>query len=328
MTPRRTIRVLAALLAACPAWGAFSYKRSITVDHTKCGSSDSSNFAVYVYISDATFKTTGNGGHVNSSTGDDILFYSDSAGTTQIASEIDGYDATNGVLHAWVKVGTLSSSSDTVIYVFYGNSSPPARTTNPWNSNYQGVWHMGSSSSSFSASDSTSNANNLTNSSVTATSGKINGAGSYNGSTAYLSISSPPSGLKPTNLTVSGWFYYSSLSTYYLVSMGASGSAPAPYSFYSSGSVLYGYINNFGGYASRTPSSGTWLHLVMTVNPSGSVTVYKDGASATGTGGDDRLYRSEPVHHRSVNSSGLVFFRVHRRSPGNERRGQHVVGHQ
>src|ERR1035437_8448915 len=102
---------------------AFSYYRSLTIDHTKCGSANSSSFPVLVSLSDATFKDASHSGHVQSSSGYDIIFTSDSAGTTKIPWEIESYDNVNGVLVAWVNVATVSHTVDTVIYVFYGDAS-------------------------------------------------------------------------------------------------------------------------------------------------------------------------------------------------------------
>ena len=56
------------------------------------------------------------------STGNDILFTS-SDGVTKLAHEIEIYTSATGRLTAWVKVPTLSTSADTVIYMYYGNAS-------------------------------------------------------------------------------------------------------------------------------------------------------------------------------------------------------------
>ena len=277
-----SLRVITIGIICIQCWG-FGYKRSITIDHTKCGSGDSTNFPVLVYISDATFKTVGNGGHVQSSSGNDILFYSDSGGTTQIASEIDGYTATTGVVYAWVKVSTLSVSSDTVIYVFYGDSSPPSRTTGAWNSNFRGVWHFGDGSS-VTNTDSSGNSHTLTNNNVTATTGQIYGAGSYNGTTAYMTLT-PDSNLKPTTLSVSMWAKFTnSLGTEYPTMMGTG--ASIAWMWYHTGSMLYESIGNYSYYASNSTTSwgGTWKHIVMTSSSSTNVKVYINGSlSNTGS---------------------------------------------
>ena len=54
-------------------------------------------------------------------------------------------------LAAWVRipsVNTNAASSDTVIYVYYGNSDVPSSTQNAngvWDSDYVGVWHLSES---------------------------------------------------------------------------------------------------------------------------------------------------------------------------------------
>ena len=48
------------------------YSRTITINHTLCGGSDSSNFPVLISITDPSLKTIANGGHVHNSNGYDI----------------------------------------------------------------------------------------------------------------------------------------------------------------------------------------------------------------------------------------------------------------
>lgn len=161
---------------------AYSYKRSITIDHTKCGSADSTDFPVLVSFTDASFKTVGNGGRIQNANGYDINFYSDSALTTPLYYERESYDASTGTLISWVKVPTVSSSADTIIYIGYGDngiSTDQSSASNVWDSNYVGVWHLGTPSSA-NATDSISSGHNGTLSSISAASGKIHGALSFN----------------------------------------------------------------------------------------------------------------------------------------------------
>src|SRR5689334_3489822 len=110
----------------------------LTVDHTKCGSADSTDFPVLVDITNAHFKTVANGGHVdNTSSTNSIRFYSDSGLTTLLKFERESYNASTGQVRAWVKIPTLSHSVDTVFYMKYG---APGDTTdvsdahNTWDS--------------------------------------------------------------------------------------------------------------------------------------------------------------------------------------------------
>ena len=102
---------------------------------------------------------------------------------------------------------TVSHTTDTVIYLFYGNSSVTTDQSNAsgtWNSNYVGVWHL-PNGTTLSANDSTGNGNNGTINGATATSGQIDGGASFNGSTAYIDVPNSTS-LNSTTATWSAWF--------------------------------------------------------------------------------------------------------------------------
>jgi len=97
---------------------AFSHYRTITVDHTLCGASNSTDFPVLVSGTYTYLKTTGNGGEVTNANGYDIGFYSDSGLTTKLDWEVEKYVSTTGEIVAWVRIPTLSHTSDTVIYIY------------------------------------------------------------------------------------------------------------------------------------------------------------------------------------------------------------------
>lgn len=266
---------------------AFTYYRSLTADHTQCGSSDSSSFPILVYISDATLKDTGHSGHVQSSSGADILFFTDSGGNSQIASEIDYYDNVNGIVWAWVQVATLSAASDTVFYVCYGNASPPSRTTNPWDSHFKSVYHFGSGSS-LSTSDSTTNANNLTTTSgsPTAVTGQIAGAVTVDSTTPSNLNSSAVATAVTDNFTMSFWCNPSSTSSQGIVyngsNLGIDGwgitqtGIPNQYTIrYSTGGGGTSQITGINVVASA------WVFIVMR-RVSGTTTIYANN-SAGGT---------------------------------------------
>jgi type IV pilus assembly protein PilY1 len=137
--------ILFVLGVAGAARADYSYRKSITVNHTKVsGSAALSSFPMLVSISgDADLKTTGNGGHVQNSLGYDIVFKT--SGGTTLSHDVEQYDGATGKLIAWVKVPTLQYGADTVIYMHYGDSSITTPTENPtavWDSEYRGVWHL------------------------------------------------------------------------------------------------------------------------------------------------------------------------------------------
>ncbi|MDB5189263.1 MAG: LamG domain protein jellyroll fold domain protein [Parcubacteria group bacterium] len=191
------LSMLIALVVACTgiavqpdtAHAASSYYRTVTIDHTKAGSSNSTNFPILFNTTDASFMTVGNGGKVQNASGYDVRFYSNVGLTTPLAFEIDSYNGTTGQYAAWVKIPTLSASVDTVIYVGYGDASISTSqedVANTWDSNFKGVWHF-RDGATLSVANSIPGGIALTNSGGTASSSSMVGGGlALNGSTQYV----------------------------------------------------------------------------------------------------------------------------------------------
>ncbi len=152
--------------------------------------------------------------------GDDIIFTL-SDGTTRLSHEIEKFTSSNGELVAWVKIPSLSSTSNTTIYIYYGNSSAANQedVDNVWDSNFIAVWHLaedpsinsdGDCSGTAEECDSTSNNNDSTAIGSMSSSDLINakiGSGlGLDGNDDYLS---PPLGnglnLTGTQITLEGW---------------------------------------------------------------------------------------------------------------------------
>lgn len=99
------------------------YRRAITIDHTKVPNTDQANFPVLISATYSYLATTANGGNVTNTNGYDILFTSDADGLNPIPFERETYNPSTGAINYWVQVPTVSHTTDTVIYMFYGNSS-------------------------------------------------------------------------------------------------------------------------------------------------------------------------------------------------------------
>src|SRR3972149_6789274 len=126
--------------AAGESWfnDSWQFRKEITIDATKVSSGPHTNFPVLVNLtSDASLATNAQ------ADGDDILFTS-SGGATQLSHEIEKYGSSTGALVAWVKVTSLPSSTDTVIFMYYGNGSATSQqnATAVWDANYTAVWHL------------------------------------------------------------------------------------------------------------------------------------------------------------------------------------------
>lgn len=209
--------------ADAPAtFNGYNYRRSITTDHTKVPNTDQSNFPVLIKGNYAYLATTANGGKVQNSNGYDVIVTSDSGCTTKLNHEVETYTAATGAVNYWVKVPTVSHTTDSVIYLCYGNSSITTDQSNPtgvWDTNYKGVWHLGNGST-VSLADSTG-VNNGTNHSATATTGKVNGAAAFNDSSQYATV---PLVVLTSDITLEAWVYRTgSGTTQDVVAHGANG---------------------------------------------------------------------------------------------------------
>jgi YD repeat-containing protein len=196
-----------AALTLSPASGVFSYHRPITISHAQVPNTDQSNFPVLISGAYSYLATVANGGKVQSAGGYDIIFTTDAAGTVKLNHEIETYDPATGTVRFWVAVPTLSHTTDTVIYMHYGDSTITASQENKagvWDSNYVGVWHL-ANGATLSAADSTGNQNNGTNNGATPTTGQIDGAAAFNGSNEFIGIGPLGTFSFSSSLTISAW---------------------------------------------------------------------------------------------------------------------------
>ena len=147
-------------------------------------------------------RNSNNGGSIQPD-GDDILFIKTDG--TKLSHGIEKYDGSTGQLIAWVKIPSLSSSTDTQFCLYYGNSSCSSQqdVTNVWDSNYKGVWHLHDD-----LLDATSNNNDGTNNGSSDASGKFGDGQSFPGVNEYIEISNSTSleNIQEDDYTMAGWF--------------------------------------------------------------------------------------------------------------------------
>lgn len=196
--------------------GAGPHYRTITIP-TSSVSSSLTNYTMVFNETQTWLKTVANGGEVQNANGYDITFSTDAAGTSLLNWEVETYNASTGQLVAWVQVPTVSSSSNTVIYLRYDQ---PAITTfqggsagSAWDGNYTGVYHMNDvlTASGQSVLDWTSNARNYTSSgtwtSAQTSAGAVgNAIRAISGNSDYLNISGTEPPLSG-DFTIEGWVY-------------------------------------------------------------------------------------------------------------------------
>ncbi|UCE38259.1 MAG: DUF2341 domain-containing protein, partial [Thermoplasmata archaeon] len=179
---------------------AWLYKKNITINSSQV-ESDLTYFPVLISITDSDLANKAN------IEGNDIYF-TKSDGTTRLNHEIESYESTAGELVAWVNITSLSSSSDTYIYMHYGkpNCFSIANPEGVWDSAYVGVWHLGETYGTIY--DSTSNDFDATTYGDLSldSNGKIAGGSEYNG-TYNNSVNIPDdSALEPSSITVECWW--------------------------------------------------------------------------------------------------------------------------
>ena len=191
---------------------AFGYFKTFTVDHTQCGTADSTDFPITIWITDADLKTVGNGGYVQNASGYDIRPYADGLLTVPLTFELVYYDGVNGILEMHVKVSTLNHVSDVIYYLAFGDASisSDGSSTATWESNFKGVWHLTTIAGAMDTTDATSNGKDgtATNGNVEVA-GQIDGAGAMAitgpGNDQYIEGNSAISASALTNFTVSAW---------------------------------------------------------------------------------------------------------------------------
>ncbi|MFX0145577.1 MAG: DUF2341 domain-containing protein, partial [Candidatus Hodarchaeota archaeon] len=122
----------------------FNFYKIIKVDHQMVfGLGYHLNFPLLLTMFDSDLHSD------VQSDGDDIAF---SLGSMWLDHEIEifnqTYNGTHAELTVWVRIPQLSTSLDTYIRMYYGNSTMISRQnpTGVWDTSYKGVWHLSESS--------------------------------------------------------------------------------------------------------------------------------------------------------------------------------------
>ena len=197
------------------AAGSYDYKTPVTIDSTKV-SSTLTNFPVVISSTLSQLATVANGGHVqNTDTAGgasgsvevpaDFIVASDSFCSTQLDHEVENYDKTTGQIVLHVKVPSLSGSTDTTLYLCYGDFSVSTSQENisgVWANGYEVVYHLGETSGTFY--DSTGGHNGSDSVSATGKTGKIGNGQEFDNVDDRITASAPLAA--ETSYTYSAWF--------------------------------------------------------------------------------------------------------------------------
>jgi uncharacterized repeat protein (TIGR02543 family) len=268
---------------------AWQYRRTITIDHLKV-SSDQTDFPVLVDLTDSglTLKAQ--------TDGDDFVFTD--ANQAKLSHEIELYESGTGHLVAWIKIPLLSSTTDTVLYMYYGNPSSANQqdTTAVWDTSNKLILHLDEKTGTHY--DSTVNGNNGTpyNGVIQGASGKIDGADTFDGSNDYVQVahSNTLSGFTQ-GLTVSFWLRLDDVSKRQtlLCKNNAGTNVKSWYiEFWNHatyGKNLFFYASQDGStskewFCSFVPTAGTWYYVTVVWQTNTVPKFYINGAQVTTRG--------------------------------------------
>ena len=187
----------------------YTYERDITLDYTKvAGGTNLSNFPVLISLSGQNFLKQSPTGQILNANGYDIIFTDNNY--NKLDHQIEYFNGTNGDYIAWVRIPTLSTTSNTIIKILYGDpliATDPS-VTSVWDSHYKGVWHLDNSS----LNDFTSFNKSATSFfSPTYPAGRIYNALGLDGGNQNARVINAPNTNFSGNLTVSAWIYLNGL---------------------------------------------------------------------------------------------------------------------
>ncbi len=299
---------------------AYAFKRSITIDHTQVPSTQS-GFPVLVYISDASFKTAAHSGHIQNTVTQsggnpvtmpaDMVFTSDAGGTTKIPWEVDSYDGTNGILWAWVYLSSVSSSVDTVFYVFYDDvtvttqqNTSSLAPSNVWNGTYVGVWHLSDGTTLYTNDSSPTGANVTANGSGVAATGKIDGGyGTF--ANGYLQGANQSAlNFTTQNFSASFWMNQGTAANWLPIEQGSFNNAG--WYVYCNAGVDIALETQHGTQtelkATGIITNNTWLliHVVRTGSTTGAIYLNGVAQSVTGSVANPNTDNFDPLYINST----------------------------
>jgi hypothetical protein len=179
------------------------FYRPIDINHAKVGTVNHTDYPLAVFGTLSYLATVANGGKVRNASGYDVGFFSDSALTTRLDHETVVYNAATGLVEYHVRVPAVSHSSDTRIYMAYGNAAittDQSNKTGVWDSGFKRVRHLGDGTT-LTGADSTSNAGTGTVTGATATAGQMGGAGDMTSGVKYIEEAAVPVTTYPITLS-------------------------------------------------------------------------------------------------------------------------------
>ena len=260
--------------------------------------------------------------------GYDIVFTA-SDGITKLSHEIERFDGATGELVAWVEVPNVSGSSNTDLYMYYGNASSSDSQDVPgtWNNGFVAVLHKDEASGTQSDSTGRGNDGSLNGGTSYITNEKMDGSRDFDGTSGYISLSNSSdinTGGPYTDRTISLWFNADTTAGRQVIF--EEGAQVRGFMVYIDNGSLYvgGWNTTESGWSGtwhNTPISiDTWYHVTLlltngtsTVQPdkfkgylNGSEFGSGDGSQVWAHSGDIRIARSGGNTRYHTGTSGAT----------------------
>lgn len=122
----------------------YAYAKTLTISSTVVtGTNNLINFPFLIKLTDPDLKSTTNGGLVENVNGYDIIFTTNGC-ANDLYHHLEKYDPVTGEIVCWVKLPVLSYSINTIINMYFGNSTItiPTSSSLTWSSDYSSVLHF------------------------------------------------------------------------------------------------------------------------------------------------------------------------------------------
>jgi hypothetical protein len=219
----------------------------------------------------------------------DVLFMDGVGSANKLDHEIESYTSGTGHLVAWVRIPTLSSTVDTVFYMYYGNPSAANQQNKVgvWDSRFVMVQHLSETTGTHYDSTSHHNDGTPTGGLSQGVAGKIDGADNFDGIDDRVDVlNNPDNSLNfgTGDFTLSVWIKYASCGDTDVTRKGNMNVSPQmSYKMECSSNVITATLegSNSGGGGTLTDNAArgdnNWHNAVFMRN-AGTISLYVDGA--------------------------------------------------
>jgi hypothetical protein len=275
----------------------YAFAKEVTVQAAQvAGTGPLTDFPMLYSVVDPDLRSVANGGRVQNGAGYDIVFTAADC-TDRLDHEIEAYDPTTGRYVAWVKLPSLSSSTNTPLTIYYGNDQVATDPSDPavWSNGFIGVWHLDENPAGASPQMEESTANNFdarTLGSMTSSdlvTGQVNRAINFDGTDDRLIRNDNASLDVGTNsLTLSAWVNIADAATIKeVINKKAGGPDQNGYAYRITGDEVTvahktdGGVNTFGSSPEPIPiAENTWTYTSVVFNATqATATIYINGVA-------------------------------------------------